>query len=43
LLVVYHPQGIKLQRDARIIQLIFFKLTGQTQGYNGAYQGENMD
>jgi dUTP pyrophosphatase len=43
LLVVYHPQGIRLQRDARIIQLVFFRLTGQTQGYNGVYQGENID
>jgi len=43
LLVVYHPQGFQLQRDARIIQLIFFRLTDQTQGYRGVYQGENID
>ena len=43
LLVVYHPQGIKLQRDARIIQLVFFKLSDKTQGYNGIYQGENIE
>jgi dUTP pyrophosphatase len=43
LLVVYHPQGFQLQRNARIIQLIFFRLTEQTQGYQGIYQKENMD
>jgi len=42
LLVVYNPQGIRLQRNARIVQLIFFKLTGKTKGYRGRYQGENI-
>jgi dUTP pyrophosphatase len=43
LLVVYHPQGFQLQRNVRIIQLVFFRLTEQTQGYQGVYQKENMD
>ncbi|MFH1032294.1 MAG: deoxyuridine 5'-triphosphate nucleotidohydrolase [Chloroflexota bacterium] len=42
LLVVYHPQGFRLQKNARIIQLIFMKLTGATEGYRGIYQGENI-
>jgi len=42
LMMVYNPQGFRLQKNARIIQLIFFKLTGETEGYNGAYQGENI-
>ena len=42
LMVVYNPQGIRLQRNARIIQLIFFKLTRKTEGYRGVYQGENI-
>lgn len=42
LLVVYNPRGIRLQRDARIIQLVFFELTNETEGYGGAYQGENI-
>ena len=42
LLVVYNPQGIRLQRNARIVQLIFLKLTQETEGYQGAYQGENI-
>ena len=43
LLVVYNPQGFRLQRNARIVQLVFFQLTGETEGYHGAYQGENID
>jgi len=43
LLVVYNSQGFRLQRNARIIQLVFFRLTGETEGYQGNYQGENID
>ncbi|HJX11998.1 MAG TPA: deoxyuridine 5'-triphosphate nucleotidohydrolase [Dehalococcoidales bacterium] len=42
LLVVYHPRGFRVQQDARIIQLVFFELTGETEGYSGIYQGENI-
>jgi len=42
LMVVYNPQGFRLQRNARIVQLIFFRLTGETEGYQGVYQGENI-
>ena len=43
LLVVYNPQGFRLQRNARIVQLVFLCLTGETEGYHGAYQRENID
>ena len=43
LLVVYHPQGFQLQRNARVIQLVFFRLTDRTQGYQGIYQKESID
>ncbi len=43
LMVVYNPQGFRLQRNARIIQLVFLELTKETEGYHGAYQGENID
>jgi len=43
LMVVYNPQGFRLQRNARIVQLVFLKLTQETEGYHGAYQGENID
>ena len=42
LMVVYNPQGFRLQRNARIAQLIFLQLTQETKGYQGAYQGENI-
>lgn len=42
LLVVYHPRGFRLEKNARIVQLVFFKLTGDTEGYRGTYQGENI-
>ena len=42
LMIVYNPQGLRLQRNARIVQLIFLELTQETEGYHGAYQGENI-
>lgn len=42
LMVVYNPQGIRLQRNARIVQLLFLQLTRETEVYRGAYQGENI-
>jgi len=42
LMVVYNPQGVRLQRNARIVQLVFFQLTRETEGYQGSYQGENI-
>ncbi len=42
LMVVYNPRGFRLQRNARIIQLVFFELTSETEGYRGTYQGENI-
>jgi dUTP pyrophosphatase len=42
LLVVYNPQGFDLQKDSRIVQLVFFRLSGDTEGYNGTYQCENI-
>lgn len=41
LLVVYHSQGFRLQKNARVLQLVFLRLTGETDGYRGIYQGEN--
>jgi len=42
LMVVYNPQGFRLQKNARIAQLIFLRLSQKTEGYQGAYQGENI-
>ncbi len=42
LMVVYHPQGFRLQRNARVAQLVFLHLSGETEGYQGTYQDENI-
>ncbi len=42
LLMVHHPQGFRVQRNARITQLVFFTLAGESEGYHGVYQGENL-
>ncbi|RIK35612.1 MAG: deoxyuridine 5'-triphosphate nucleotidohydrolase [Chloroflexi bacterium] len=43
LMVVYHPAGFRVARDARICQLVFHRLTTATAaGYRGAYLHEGM-
>jgi len=42
LLIVYNPHGFRVQRNARMVQLVFLRLTQKTEGYQGAYQGENI-
>ncbi len=42
LLVVYNNRGFRVQKNARIVQLVFLWLSGETEGYNGAYQHENI-
>jgi dUTP pyrophosphatase len=42
LLVVYNYRGFRVEKNARITQLVFFELTGESEGYNGIYQGENI-
>jgi dUTP pyrophosphatase len=41
LLVVHNPHGLRLKRNARILQLVFFTIDSETEGYRGMYQGEN--
>lgn len=43
LLVVHNAAGFRLQRDARIAQLVFFPLAApDDRGYDGRYQRENL-
>jgi dUTP pyrophosphatase len=43
LMVVYNPQGFRLRRNARIVQMVFFFLSREVrQGYQGMFQGENI-
>ncbi len=41
-LVVYNPDGIYLKKNARILQLVFIKLSEKTEPYSGVYSGENI-
>jgi len=43
LMVVHNSRGFRLQKDAAVVQLVFTRLTGDTDSYTGAYQGENID
>lgn len=42
LLLVHNPKGIRLRRDARIAQLVFFRVRGAEEGYRGVYQMERL-
>lgn len=43
LLVITNPAGLRIARDARVMQLVFFTLdTPTADGYSGIYQGENI-
>ena len=43
LLVVHHPDGFRLQRNARVAQLVFWPLAmPDAVGYAGRYQRENL-
>ena len=41
LMVVYNPLSFRVQRNARIVQIVFFELAAETDGYNGTYQGKS--
>jgi deoxycytidine triphosphate deaminase len=41
-MVVYNPEGFRVQIGARVAQLVFIELTSEdATGYQGVYQGEN--
>jgi dUTP pyrophosphatase len=43
LLQIVNPEGFRVQRNARVMQLVFFTLSARTaSGYSGRYQGENI-
>ena len=41
-LVVYNENGIWLKRNARIVQLVFMRLSSKTEKYSGIFKGENI-
>jgi dUTP pyrophosphatase len=43
LLIVENPAGIRIERGARLLQLVFFTLDAPVaRGYDGAFQDENI-
>ena len=43
LMTIHHPQGFRIQQDARVAQMVFMYLdAGDAQGYRGRYQNENL-
>lgn len=44
LLVVYNKKGFNVKKNARMMQLLFFRLDQEVQkGYSGVYQNENVE
>ena len=44
LLTVHNQDGIQIQRGAKVIQMVFIKMSQATeQGYQGTYQGEGLE
>ncbi len=42
LLVVHNMAGFRIKKDARVMQLLFFRLENEVkEGYSGVYQNEN--
>jgi len=42
LMVVENSAGFRVQKNARVVQLVFMRLTSETEAYAGKYQGENL-
>ncbi len=43
LLVVYNEKGFRVKKNARLLQLLFFRLGEEvSEGYAGVYQNENV-
>jgi dUTP pyrophosphatase len=42
LLVVHNPAGIRLKKNARVAQLVFFRINEVEAGYSGVYQHERV-
>jgi dUTP pyrophosphatase len=43
LMLVSNPNGFRVQKDARVAQLVFMTLSEETEGYTGKYQNENIN
>ena len=43
LMIIYNASGFRVQKDARVAQLVFMTLSTETEGYTGKYQNENIN
>jgi dUTP pyrophosphatase len=43
LMLVSNSLGFRVQKNARVAQLIFMTLSAETEGYSGKYQNENIN
>lgn len=41
-LIVNNPFGFNIKKGVKIIQMIFFRIINETEGYNGSYQKEGI-
>ena len=42
LLVVHNRRGLRVKKDARVAQLVFFRIKDVMKGYDGIYQNERV-
>jgi dUTP pyrophosphatase len=42
LLQVANPHGLRLWKDARLAQIVFYYMIKKTEGYKGVYQGREV-
>jgi dUTP pyrophosphatase len=42
LMQVLNTRGFRVQKNARVAQLVFMTLSAETEGYAGKYQNENL-
>ena len=42
IMIVHNEHGFRVQKNARMLQLVFQTLSSETEGYNGKYQRENI-
>ncbi|MEI2760840.1 MAG: hypothetical protein V9E95_01180 [Methanothrix soehngenii] len=41
--MVHNPSGLRLKKNARLMQLVFMRLENEAEKlYEGRYQGENI-
>lgn len=42
LLLVHNPEGVEIEKNARVLQLVFIKISNPKKEYTGSYKFENL-